>query len=413
MKKLFSLLLILSLIVCSVAGLSSCLLPTPATPEGGGDEIEEEKKDDTDDSVWQKGYVGSRQNTEYSEKIKSPDDEYIYTDVIELGAKGTRVSFTDSQKLSDISDVYVLSFWEKVGDEWELDSYAPNQNDESSVVRTVENGVMTYSYVSSRDGECIRFCYRVGTTFYGEYPRISTEQTSETGTLATEFERMEYLEMDTQRAYYDVLEGKTAYFIGDSLFGAHGIGKENCWIALLGDKYKMNYVNYGISGCTLSACEGGANPIINRYTEMSKEQPDFIVIEGGRNDFNKGALIGSIDEKDKTTYLGALSMLVEGLRERYPDATIIAVTFWKTNTTNKTTGKSSNEYVDAMMAACDELGVLCVNAYDNTDCPVDMTDADFRAQYCFEPGDVCHLNVDGMKLVMPFFEKEIAEILGK
>ena len=219
--------------------------------------------------------------------------------------------------------------------------------------------------------------------------------------------------MDTQRAYYDVLEGKTAYFIGDSLFGAHGIGKENCWIALLGDKYKMNYVNYGISGCTLSACEGGANPIINRYTEMSKEQPDFIVIEGGRNDFNKGALIGSIDEKDKTTYLGALSMLVEGLRERYPDATIIAVTFWKTNTTNKTTGKSSNEYVDAMMAACDELGVLCVNAYDNTDCPVDMTDADFRAQYCFEPGDVCHLNVDGMKLVMPFFEKEIAEILGK
>ncbi len=294
-----------------------------------------------------------------------------------------------------------------------LDSYAPNQNNESELVRTEKNGVTTYSYVSSRSGECIRFCYRVGCTFYGDYPEIKVEQTDGVGTLAGEFERLEYLEMDTERAYYDVLEGKTAYFIGDSLFGAHGIGKENCWIGLLGDKYKMNYVNYGISGCTLSACEGGANPIIDRYTEMSQEQPDFIVIEGGRNDFNKGALIGSIDEKDKTAYLGALSMLVEGLLERYPDATIIAVTFWKTNTTNKTTGKASNEYVEAMMTACDELGILTVNAYDNPDCPVDMTDADFRAEYCVGPGDVCHLNVEGMKLVMPFFEREIAQMLGK
>ena len=30
--------------------------------------------------------------------------------------------------------------------------------------------------------------------------------------------------------YFEILSGKRAYFIGDSLFGAHGIGKENSWV---------------------------------------------------------------------------------------------------------------------------------------------------------------------------------------
>ena len=216
-----------------------------------------------------------------------------------------------------------------------------------------------------------------------------------------------------ENKYSDIFGGKTAYFIGDSLFAAHGIGKENSWIALLCDKHGMTHANHGIGGCTLSACEDGPNPIINRYEEMPAEKPDFIVIEGGRNDYNKGAAFGSVAEKDRTTYLGALSMLVDGLRERYPDTPIIAVSFWRTGSVNKNTGISSNAYVEAMLAACEELGIPAVNAYDDPECPVDMTSPEFRAEYSFGPGDVCHLNAEGMKLVMPFFEKKLAEILGK
>ena len=216
-----------------------------------------------------------------------------------------------------------------------------------------------------------------------------------------------------ENAYNNIFGGKTAYFIGDSLFAAHGIGKDNSWIALLCNKYGITHVNHGIGGCTLSACEGEVHPIINRYEEMPAEKPDFIVIEGGRNDYNKGAAFGSVTEKDKTTYLGALSMLVDGLRERYPDTPIIAVSFWRTGSVNKNTGISSNAYVEAMLAACDEIGIPCVNAYDDPDCPVNMTSPDFRAAFSFAPGDVCHLNTEGMKLVMPFFERRLAEILVK
>ena len=80
---------------------------------------------------------------------------------------------------------------------------------------------------------------------------------------------------------------------------------------------------------------------------------------------------------------------------------------------NKNTGISSNAYVEAMLAACEELGIPAVNAYDDPDCPVEMTNPDFRAAYSFAPGDVCHLNAEGMKPVMPFFEKKLAEILEK
>ena len=218
--------------------------------------------------------------------------------------------------------------------------------------------------------------------------------------------------MERERAYYNMLEGKTAYFIGDSLFGAHGIGKENSWVNLLGEKYKMNFVNEGINGCTVSDCENGSNPIVKRYVDLPDAQPDFIVIEGGRNDFNKMAAIGSVDEKDPTTYLGALAIVVDGLRAKYPNAKIIAVTFWKTGTINKA-DVASNTYVEAMIDACEKLSVPCIKAYNEEESGILMTDKDFRTQYCFVPGDVCHLNIEGMKLALPYFEKEIAAILEK
>ena len=403
LRIIFTLLLLTMAMTCAV----SCLLPQEPPASEDDDPSEKEEPEVADMGIWSKGYVSAD-----GTGVIVESDEYIYTDVIELTSAGSRVTFTAYGCLGDTEEVLTLSFWNKTADGYELCKNAPHLKNDTEIVKKKSGGTTTFTYTATNAGEYVRFCYRVGPTFYGACPTIKTEKTAAQGTLKSQFERMEYLEMDKERAYFENLAGLRGYFIGDSLFGAHGIGKENCWIAFLGDKYGMNYENYGISGCTLSACEGGANPIINRYMNMSDEQPDFIVIEGGRNDFNKGAAIGSIDEKDPTTYLGALSMLVDGLREKYPNAIIIGVTFWNTNSTNKTTGISSNEYVDAMISALEDMDVPYVNAYTNPDCPVDMTDADFRAQYSYAPGDVCHLNVEGMKLVMPFFEKEISKILS-
>lgn len=217
--------------------------------------------------------------------------------------------------------------------------------------------------------------------------------------------------MENKTYDFEVLRGITACFIGDSLFAGHGIGKENSWINLLGEKYSMRYTNYGINGCTISACEGCSMPIVKRYVEMTEEDPDLVVFEGGRNDFNKGAVIGSVDEPDESTMCGAIAIIVKGLREKYPNAKLVAVPFWDTATVRD--GRVSNDYVEAMIGACLALGVDLINSYSAAESGINMRDADFRAKYCYVPGDVCHLNEEGMKLAMPYFERELARLLSE
>lgn len=215
-----------------------------------------------------------------------------------------------------------------------------------------------------------------------------------------------------ENVYFENLKGIRASFIGDSLFGGHGIGKENTWIALLGNKYGMEYNNYGSNGCTLSACEGGANPIVSRFSDIAENDPHLIVVEGGRNDYNKGAVLGEIGG-DITTFRGALSHTLLSLREKFPNAVIACVTFWRVGPRENTIGLPTSAYTDAMMEVARELGFPCIDATDTAESMVDMTDSEFRKEFCFVPGDVCHLNCEGMKRVMPFFERKLAAILGE
>jgi len=217
--------------------------------------------------------------------------------------------------------------------------------------------------------------------------------------------------MEDTSVYYENLRGIRASFIGDSLFGGHGIGKENSWIALLGDKYGMEYNNYGSNGCTLSACEGGANPIVGRFSEIAENNPHLIVVEGGRNDYNKGAELGEIGG-DIKTFRGALSRVLLSLREKFPEATIVCVTFWRVGPRENTIGLPTSAYTDAMMEVARELSFPYIDATNTEESLVDMTNPEFRKEFCWVPGDVCHLNCEGMKRVMPFFERKLSEILA-
>ena len=92
-----------------------------------------------------------------------------------------------------------------------------------------------------------------------------------------DLEIKDWLTLDRERAYYKVLEGKTVNFIGDSLFAGHSLGKNYTWPALMLGKYYMHGENHGISGCTLSACEDGQNPIISRFEKLPDNDPDIVI----------------------------------------------------------------------------------------------------------------------------------------
>lgn len=426
MKKLLKSALSLVLLLCMLLCTCSCAMldqilngsNVDQAPSDSNTPPADESKDDTvdednDDALWNLGYIGSDRNAESKNSIDKSDNNYSYTDVITVEKSGTRISFTDIYNLAGERNVYTLSFWKRVNDKWVLDTEAPNlRSDSNSAVAERKFHYVEYSYVTSRDGECIRFCYYTGNPklLNGNHPEIEITETEERGTLANEFEVLDFTVRDRERAYYGVLEGKSINFIGDSLFAGHSLGKAYTWPSLISAKYGMQYSNHGISGCTLSACEGGENPIINRYKEMPDNDPDIVVFEGGRNDFNKAAALGSTYGGDITTYRGALSALIDGLREKYPKAVIVGVTFWKANSKLNSADISCDEYSNAMMEVCSAKGVSYIDATDQAASGIYMTDAAFRQNYSLAPSDVCHLNFEGMKLALRFFERELARI---
>lgn len=215
-----------------------------------------------------------------------------------------------------------------------------------------------------------------------------------------------------QQESYDELEGITLSVIGDSYFGGKGLDDTSkVWPALLATKYKMEFNNYGMNGSTISNYAGSNfNPMVDRWEEIADNNPQIILVEGGRNDYNKNVPMGEMGTTDKETMKGATTYLLSCLKERFPDALIIGVTCWEVGGIPNDQGYTCSEYGQAFIEVCEKMGISYINAMDSETIGVYMTDANFRRQYCISYDDVSHLNEEGMKLVLPAFEKQIGEI---
>ncbi len=209
---------------------------------------------------------------------------------------------------------------------------------------------------------------------------------------------------DLSAADYGVLHGLTLAAIGDSYFGGHGIDPNEVWLVLLARKYGMTLCNHGINGSSVSCFHENHkryHPMCLRYSEMP-DKADIVILEGGRNDFNIGAPVGETDSRDMHCYAGALNTVLDAFHSKYPDALIIGITPWYVN-------EKMKPYSDKMLQVCAGQSVPCFHAADQTLSTVYMTDPAFRAEYCVSPGDISHLNAEGMKYVLPVFEKFIGE----
>ena len=364
------------------------------------------------DVKWNIGYVGSSTNPYgYANGINATEKNYAYTDVIEIAKKGTKVTFTDAQGGSTSSNAYVLSFWKKVDGNWVIDTSKPNIPGGGQYVISSGSSGVVYTYISTEDNECVRFCFRSNGT--SNKPAIYSSETNEPGTLKDILEEAaaaeKWFDEDKSRAYYDILKGKTFTVIGDSYLAGNGLDKSLVWPALLAKKYDMEFNNYGMNGSTMSNYVTTNNPMVVRYTQMANNDPDIVIIEGGRNDYNKNVPIGENGSTDTKTMKGAARVLISKVQEKYPNALIICLTVWEVGGSKNSAGYYCSDYGKALLEVCEDMGVPCINAMDQEATGVYMTDADFRSKYCMKSTDISHLNADGMKLVFPAFEKAIAD----
>ena len=381
----------------------------------------ESKKDDTvpDDIpqkevlelTWNLGYVASATHGTKPNQIVSGSSGgyYSYTDVFTVPKAGTTITFIDDNSNSNAdlkfasSSAYVISSWKMEESEWVIDlhgaNYAGSSTTTSDILTSYKDGVATYSYTTTLDNESLRLCFRSGHTATftpASFPEVTAELTGNEGTAALQLS-----------FYSSALEGLTVNALGDSYFAGQGLPAEQIWINLMANKYGMNMNNYGIGGSSVSYVEN-KNPMCDRYDAMADNGADIILVEGGRNDFNSGVPIGTVDSNDKTTYSGALNVIIDGIQAKYPDAMIVCISPW--NFPNSS-GKSLTyvDYADAMQAVAERQGVYFIRACDTQISGIDMRSSAFKAQYCIKPTDVSHLNFEGMKIAMMHFEKILAE----
>ena len=226
----------------------------------------------------------------------------------------------------------------------------------------------------------------------------------------------EYSVLKTQEEFNKLLMGITMYAMGDSYFGGSSLGKEATWVNMLGEKYGMDYINYGIGGSTMSDYVTTNNPMVVRYKSMKKGDADIILLEGGRNDRTKEVPIGDLESRDSKTFMGSINIMLDSMLKTYPNALIILVTPWNHKGTVATTGLSNVDYANAMRSIAEHRNdprIVCLYAADSANVGVDMNNASFRSKYCIAANDVSHLNLDGMKLVLPYMEQFIASEYAK
>ncbi len=400
-----------------------------------GREVFKKPASQTVKTNWTIGYNIGSYNHAVGPNSITPGQHYAYTDVITVAKKGTKLTFTDDIKNNSWASngCYVVSSWKQnaTTGEWELDldgTNIPGKYKADKAITCTENydvfierygtdtsdtdGSITYTYITSKDNETIRFCYYAGkgTT---KFPTITMTYSGEMGTaeeIALAEATNTWLEKNKTLVNYQLLEGKKISVIGDSYMAGSSIkDTTDVWVNMLATKYNMTLNNYGVNGSTISDCDGSKhNPMINRWEEaFADDTPDIILVEGGRNDYSYNAPMGELGSTDKGTFKGATTALIQGLKEKFPNALIIGITCWEVGGTANDIGYYCSDYGRAFIEVCESLGVSYINAMDSDAMGVYMTSSNFRGRFCIKAGDISHLNEKGMKRVLPVFEKRI------
>lgn len=165
------------------------------------------------------------------------------------------------------------------------------------------------------------------------------------------------------------LTGKTLIALGDSLIYGNLLGNEKTWVNLLGEKHGMRVLNYGENGGPVAWQEAEPEriPMCDRCREMAKGA-DYLVILGGANDKRLHVPLGELtmENRDPTTFAGALNLLLERVTQRYPRAKLLLMTNYNRWPEKNHLGLTDLDYVDAMLQIAGLWAVPCFDNYRNS-----------------------------------------------
>lgn len=174
---------------------------------------------------------------------------------------------------------------------------------------------------------------------------------------------------DVEIGYWN---NKTFNIIGDSitygLLDSSGTVVAKRFSTIISERFGMSCNNYGITSSTIAINpnDSSRSPIVGRYEQMANNA-DLIIVAGGTNDwYYSWSPIGDMNNRENTTFYGALHNLCLGLIQKYPKKQLLFMTPIKRgDNVNKINNhnKTLKDYCNIIKEVCDYYSIPVLDMY--------------------------------------------------
>ena len=194
-----------------------------------------------------------------------------------------------------------------------------------------------------------------------------------------------------------ILKNKKICFMGDSYMAGNGTNPNKIWPYLLASKWSMDYTNLGQNGA----------PIIGSIVSQLSNVPldcDYLVIEGGKNDYNRQYDLNTFADTVDNLIVNAVNLMIpNGCR-------LCFMTPWRVYQTDSDDPYAIKlrQYCEIIEEKCDKYALPCYKSYK--DSGVMPWNAAFRSKFLQNSADVSHFNEAGHEWFLNKIEKFISNL---
>ena len=204
--------------------------------------------------------------------------------------------------------------------------------------------------------------------------------------------------------------GEWVAFGNSITYGYQVGGNEQAYPARVARVSSLRANNYGESGRVVATGASGATvpdarSFCNYYTSLPSGA-SLVTVFGGVNDFLLGVPLGSSGSTDKSTFYGALNVLAEGLKSRYPSSRITFFTPIRIGghaNANKS-GHTLKDYRNAIVTVCNNKGIEVLDLYS-----LDSMDADISTSNYMGSWDTTHPNGSGHQAIADYMVSQMLQ----
>lgn len=209
------------------------------------------------------------------------------------------------------------------------------------------------------------------------------------------------------------LTGRRFLVLGDSYTAGYGLSSmSQNWTNLMAEEYQMTQYNYSISGSTFAAGPTGNYPMVERCQELPADNSmDFVILQGGSNDWSHNIPMGQDGDRDPETYCGAINLILDTLQQKFPGAVIVGFSSWVSDGTVNGHGFAQQDYTDTMLRVFSQRGLSCYDASDVDENGMALNRQEFRETYCLHGGDWYHLSPSGHAMFAPIISRWLEDTI--